>query len=225
MIRSPFLLGQPVCETETDGITQSVMLLSALRLTLVRLLYLYISEIRHLVGFMSMLSPSYCENKLSVFSYILPVEGYLPFLFFLWGGEGVQLIFHPSFMLELRLRSALPQHPLIVKGKDKVALVYIMKYRRGGSRALTVQPNSDLGRPIVEVYRPHTVRHTHSHTHTHSKTHSHTHTHTHSKTHSLTHTHTHTVRHTHSHTHTHGKTHSLTHTHTHSKTPSLTHTQ
>jgi len=87
MIRSPFLLGQRVCETETDGIMESVMLLSALRFALVRLLQQYISEIRHLVEFMSILSASYCENKLSVFSCIVPVEGYLP-LFCVWGGGG-----------------------------------------------------------------------------------------------------------------------------------------
>jgi hypothetical protein len=44
-------------------------------------------------------------------------------LFTFLGGEGVQLIFHPNFMSQLRLRSALPQRPLIVKGKDEVVLV------------------------------------------------------------------------------------------------------
>jgi hypothetical protein len=83
-------------------------------------------------------------------------------------GGGVQLIFHPSFMSELRLRSALPQHPLIVKEKDEVVLVYTMKlYRNRGSSSLALQPNSDLGRPIVAVSRSLTVRRTHTHTHTH----------------------------------------------------------
>jgi len=32
------------------------------------------------------------------------------------------------------------------------------------------QPNSGLGRIIIEVSRPHTIRHTHTHTHTHGST-------------------------------------------------------
>jgi len=36
------------------------------------------------------------------------------------------------------------------------------------------QPNSILGRLIVEVYRLHAIRHTHTHTHTHAHTHTHT---------------------------------------------------
>jgi hypothetical protein len=159
---------------------ECVMLLSAVRLTLVKLLYVFISDVRHLVEFMWILSASYCEIKFSVFSRTVPVEGYLPFF-----GRGVQLIFHPNFVSELRLHSASPQHPLIVKGKGKgeVVLVYTMKfYRSRSSCSLAVQPNSDLGRPIGEVSRSPTLRHTHTHTLTHASTHTHAppppHTHT-----------------------------------------------
>ena len=82
---------------------------------------------------------------------------------YLKGGGGCSAYLSPHFY-----DRALPQHPLIVKGKDEIVLVYAMMLCRGGSSVfMAVQLNSDLDCLTVEVFGSPTVRHSLTHTRTH----------------------------------------------------------
>lgn len=99
MTRSPFLLGQPVCETETDGIMESVCnavisIKAYFGQAVVRVYRRDPSSRRIRVKLLA----SYCENKCSVFSCIVPVEGCLPF----WERGGGSACLSPQFYVRVK---------------------------------------------------------------------------------------------------------------------------
>jgi hypothetical protein len=61
-----------------------------------------------------------------------------------------------------------PSKSTIHSAQGETSLFWLHLCNRNiGTVFLTQQPNAYLGRLIVEVSRPHTIRHTHTHTHTH----------------------------------------------------------